>query len=44
MKNIRKELNLTEGESDLTAGAKTGTTSPINKTRIFADIYVVKNN
>ena len=40
---IRKELDLTEGENALIAGAETGVTSQINKTRIYADIYITKN-
>ena len=40
---IREELNLTKGEEDLIAASETGTTSQINKTRIFADIYITKN-
>ena len=40
---IREELNLTKGEEDLIAASETGITSQINKTRIFADIYITKN-
>lgn len=41
--HLREELNLTKGEEDLIAGSETGTTSQINKTRIYADIYITKN-
>jgi len=40
---IRKELDLTEGEVALVAGAETGITAQINKTRVYADIYITKN-
>jgi hypothetical protein len=40
---IRNELDLTEGESALIAGAETGVTAQINKTRVYADIYITKN-
>jgi len=36
------EINLTEGEEALITGAETGTTSQINKTRIWSEIYVAK--
>ena len=39
---IIRELDLSEGEKALLAGAETGTTSQINKTRVYADIYVTK--
>ena len=39
---IHKELNLTEGEEALLAGAETGSTAQINKTRIYATIYSAK--
>lgn len=41
--SIRRELDLTEAEEALIAGAETGMTAQINKTRIYADIYLAKN-
>jgi hypothetical protein len=41
--NLREELKLSKGESDLIDAAETGNTSQINKTRIYADIYITKN-
>jgi hypothetical protein len=40
--NIQEELDLTTGEKDLLRGAETGNTSQINKTRIYANIYLTK--
>ena len=39
---LRAELDLSEGEEALIAASETGTTSQINKTRIFSQILTVK--
>ena len=41
-KPLLAEINLTEGEKALIAGAETGTTPQINKVRIWSEIYVTK--
>ncbi len=41
--SLRAELDLTKGEEDLIAAAETGTTSQINKTRIWSTVYSVKH-
>jgi len=39
---LREELELTRGEQALVAGSETSTTSQINKTRTYSDIYITK--
>ena len=39
---LRKDLELTDAEEALVAGAETGTTAQANKVRTYADLYVTK--
>ena len=40
---IREMLGLTDAEEALIAGAETQVTAQINKTRVYADIYITRN-